>query len=804
MKPNVVAPLVLAAVASAAVAVTPALWRNVTEAGFAEGQFDGTVVTSRGEIRLSRQVEVRMASEAAPAVVSAVAATEAAVYVAAGSDNVVHKLAGGKAEQFAELPGAVVASLVWTGESLLAGTGGAGDGKDGAGIYDIDAEGRVKRLWSDPAVRYVWAIVPAGRGTLYAATGPEGKVFRIDAAGKAEVLYEAGKLARNVLCLALSPAGLLYAGTDANGLVVEIDPRTKASRIVLDADEKEISALLVDGAGGLYVATSDAAKAAPDGSVARTGAKAGRAAGPPPEAPEGGPDEEGAEPASGPAPATAPAEPAAPPPAGPAPEGPAPAEPPAPAPAAAPPAEPAASPPATMPAAPAPAKAPVSSPAPAAAPVPVPRNGPPVAVRVVAPPAGGERPPGARPPTPPSAQGNAVYHVQADGLVKDVFRRPVLILAMVLAEGRLLLGSGNGGVIWSVSPDGDEVAQVADTDAKQVTALAVAPGGEVYFGTANKGSVCLLGRGFAKTGTYVSKVLDAKQRARWGTVQVASSVPPAGKLTVATRSGNVAEPDEKTWSDWSPEAPVDGFVPLASPAGRFLQYRLSFSGDGAVTPVADDVRIVYQVGNLAPIVPGVMVQPSSKGKDGPPLPGPMVYRHVVVQAADPNGDKMTFDLEFREVGAEGWIGIAEKLAEPLFVWDTRTVGDGRYELRISVTDAPSNPPEAALTTRRISEPVVVDNTAPVVADLAAKVQDGKVLLTGSAADASQLASIHYAVDSQDEWVAVLPADGIADSNAEKFSVEIAGLKPGPHRLAVRVADVFDNVGFAAVTVTVGK
>jgi len=379
-----------------------------------------------------------------------------------------------------------------------------------------------------------------------------------------------------------------------------------------------------------------------------------------------------------------------------------------------------------------------------------------------------------------------------------------MILAMVMHEGRLLLGTGNGGSIYAVSPDGDEVAQIVDTDAKQVTAVVVGPDRGVYFGTANKGSVGVLGKGFAKEGTFVCKPLDARQMARWGTVRVDASAARGTKVTVATRSGNVAEADEKTWSDWTAEMPVSGFVRLASPAGRFLQYRLKLASQGAATPAIGEVQIIYQVGNLAPVVSGLLVRASSKGKAGPPTPGPMVYRQMQIRAADPNGDKLKYTIEFRQIGTAGWIKVTDKLTSPAYVWDTRTVGDGRYELRVTASDAPTNPPGGAMTTARVSEPVVVDNTPPVVKDMVARVRAGKIALSGAVTDGSRIVAIYYAVDSQDEWVAVLPTDGIADSNRERFAVDIDDVKPGAHRIAVKVVDRYGNTGYRAVTVTVGK
>src|SRR3954471_13372756 len=41
---------------------------------------------------------------------------------------------------------------------------------------------------------FLWAVVPASDGTLYAGTGNDGKVFKIDPQGKASQLFDATEL----------------------------------------------------------------------------------------------------------------------------------------------------------------------------------------------------------------------------------------------------------------------------------------------------------------------------------------------------------------------------------------------------------------------------------------------------------------------------------------------------------------------------------------------------------------------------------------------------------------------------------
>lgn len=799
-----------AVVLSATVAsgVAPESWEHATEADFVEGEFDGVVVTSLGELRLSRRLEVLLASDSAPAVVSAVAVHDGSIYAASGTESVIYKLSDGKADVFAEPPGTMVTAMTADGDGLLVGTGG-----EDAGLYRIDRRGKVGKLWSDEDVKYVWDVLATSGGSVYLATGPSGRVYSI-VDDEAAVVYEAGDLAKNILCLAFRSPGRLLAGTDDNGLIVEIDLAKKTSRVLLDADEAEVSALVADSRGGIYAATSDVSRAGPQDGTAPSDRDIGRADGAtirqaPPEpisvepepaddaddAPETD-EEDGGDASAAESDDEQPSDADA--------EGDEAqeystetgrmevrrggrAE--------------------ARQATTAPAEQPVeadddNSQEPTTQPM---QEGPPQAALPASAPSA---PPRARPgPSRPGGQGNAVYYIDPDGLVREVFRRGVSIYAMVRDGDRLLLGTGGEGVIYSVTIDGDETAQIADTEAAEVTAMVRGDDGRMIFGTANKGSVCELSADVAETGTYTSSVLDAGQIARWGTMSVHGVGASADGVTVATRSGNFSEPDEATWSDWSADRPATGaYLAIESPSGRFLQYRLTLKPVAGRTPTVRRVEAIRQVANLPPHVSAVQVEATAApGDRRQNAEGPLHFRMIKIEASDPNRDRLVLKLQFRRVGRDRWVTLAEDLEQPAHPWDTRGVGDGVYEIRAEVSDAPSNPPASALVSARVSAPVVVDNTAAVVTDLSAAVIGSTAAVKGRATDAgSRIAAIHYAVNSADEWTAVLPIDGICDRDEERFAFELSDLKPGSHSIAVRVTDIYGNPGYGNLSVTIAE
>ena len=795
--------------ASSATAVTPAVWTHTTEAHFAAGKHTATVTTSLGQLLLARKTEILMPSEGAPAVVSAVAVANSTIYAASGTDGRVYRIVRGKAEKIATLPCTVVNSLLWVpGERrdrLLAGGGG-----EKAGIYEVANTGKPKLIWSDEKVKYVWAMLPGPQGDLYVATGPAAAVYAVDTGGKGRLLYQADGLAKNILCLA-SAHGKLYAGTDEKGLVIEIDPWPRPGALSSTRPRRR-SPPWWPGPTACSPPRAMLPTPAPTEAFRPTGPKRARPLPPPstkkaattkPEAPAAtGEDAAKPEPpatkkrpkrrpsrgraaSSDPdEPAVEPVVPSRPPAGDSATKAPTPKTP-------------------ALTAKPQPAKAGPRPAAPAGPkPAPTPRS-PSPASRPSAPTRGAPSR-----PTPtssgPGGPGNAIYHIAADGLVQTIFRKPVTILAMVRQGEKLLLATGNGGAVYSVSLDGDEVVKLVDTDAKQATALVPEARGNVIFATANAGSVGRIAAGYAQKGTFISPAMDAKQIAKWGSA-VGEALAPAGtKVTIATRSGNLAEADEKTWSSWSKDVPLGGgFLPVGSPNARLLQYRLTLTSKSRATPKVDRVEIVYQMGNLPPVVPGVMVQASAKGPANPQGVGGKFYRHVMAKAGDPNGDKLAFHIAFRRAGSEAWIELAKDLPQPKYSWDTRNLGDGVYYLRFTASDAPTNPPALAREASRRSEPVVVDNTAPIVRGLAANADGRAIHVKGSAVDASsRLIGLQYSIDSQNKWQAVLPTDGICDTNREDFTIDIKDAKPGLHRIAVKAVDLYGNTGYGSVEIVV--
>src|SRR5262249_17288675 len=90
---------------------------------------------------------------------------------------------------------------------------------------------------------HVWDLAEDGDGNLYAATGDEGKVYKVGADGKAAGAYAGGE--GQVLCLAVAADNAVYAGTGPAGHVVRIDPNGGA-KLLCDTGEAYVWSLAID------------------------------------------------------------------------------------------------------------------------------------------------------------------------------------------------------------------------------------------------------------------------------------------------------------------------------------------------------------------------------------------------------------------------------------------------------------------------------------------------------------------------------------------------------------------------------
>ncbi|MGA1979622.1 MAG: hypothetical protein ABSG99_03530 [Sedimentisphaerales bacterium] len=403
------------------------------------------------------------------------------------------------------------------------------------------------------------------------------------------------------------------------------------------------------------------------------------------------------------------------------------------------------------------------------------------------------------PPPRPSkpAEASYVYKITKDGYVTDIFTETAVLFCLAEQERELLIGTGNDGRTFTVDPASEQHAVIyQDEHASQITAIAVA-GDDVYLGTANPAKLIKLAKNFAPEGTYTSDLIDAGQPANWGKLQIEADIPQGCKVKMASRSGNVKDVNDPTFSSWTEPAEVTEPVQLQCPLGRFCQYKLILqTEDRRKSPLVREIAVADTIPNLAPKVESVGAERiKSADKMG-------VFK-ISYKAKDDNGDKLIYKIDFRKVGRENWIELEKELETDSFEWDGKTVEDGRYEIRVTASDERSNTPTTKLTGSRITKPVVVDNTGPVIKKYSIESNKKAVTLKMQISDQlSAIGRMDYTIDSNTDWISAVPDDLVYDTTDEDFTIVIEQLDIGEHIIAVRVSDDVGNTTYKTFEVTI--
>jgi hypothetical protein len=400
-------------------------------------------------------------------------------------------------------------------------------------------------------------------------------------------------------------------------------------------------------------------------------------------------------------------------------------------------------------------------------------------------------------PSLPSPGENSLYRIGYDGTVREVFREKAMILSMIRQDGRIFVGTGTEGQLFEIDEATKERFEVARLDHGQIHCLCRRHDGAIVLGTGDPGQLYILQNKHAPVGTVVSDVLDAKMISKWGSLRWKAHVPAGTQITVAVRSGNLPEPDD-TWSDWSAEQTDAETATIAAPAARYLQYRVTLSTDNpAVSPALKSLSLRYSTINQAPEVTAVEVP----DLDAVNLENPKKLKFKW-SATDPNEDDLTYNLYIRKDGWTNWVALEEGWDKRDYDWDTTTTPSGMYQLKVVASDRKDNPPEDALTGERISTPFAVTHTPPVVKLKLAQTNGEHAVIEATATDPLvRLTAASYAINGK-KWINVFPVDGLFDSKSATFRFKVKVAKPGTYVAVLRVHDAAGNVGSGDLVFTV--
>jgi len=686
------------------------------------------------------------------------------LYAAGGSDAKVLRFDdSGKPATVFESPELVAQTIAFDAkDNLYVGT--SPDGK----VYQVTPDGK-KSVFFEPKTKYIWALAVDSKGALFVATGDKGEVFVVTPDGKGQLFYQSQE--RHARSLAFDSKGNLLIGTEPDGLVLRVEivrkppqaaPEAGTPFVIYETNKAEVTSLVVDGDGNLYAAS--------------IGEKT-RASGLP--------------------------------------------------------------------------RVPLQPTVPQAAPSQAPQvTNPGVIVSQAQPTTAAQQPVTTFSfPTLSSTGGAEVVRIGPDGSPDVLWTsREDLVFTMGLSPaGKILLGTGNNGTVTGL--EGNSVyANLAKTASAQVTSLVAGSDGRVFVATANPGKIFTLGPGYESNGSFESQPFDAKIFSHWGRLTWwGENGATDGKVAFYVRSGNTSNPEEN-WSPWAGPYKDSAGAAADCPPARFVQWKAVFvDTDKGLPPNIAWVNLAYQPKNVAPVIDDIAIQDpgirlmgfaAQPGGPGAPVPVQLRYPHgpagspsfslanaepssqggpievppqgfeqkgyesVLWSAHDDNGDDLAFDIYFRGEGEQNWRLLKDKLKQRYYSWDTTSMPDGAYYLKIVASDSPSNPPDQSIVSERRSDRWQVANTPPRIDNLRA---GSGLLNTRASFDAigspGAIARAEYSIDSGD-WQIVFPTGLLSDAPRESYLMQLPGLPPGEHTLAVRVTDVFKNTAAAKVTFTV--
>jgi sugar lactone lactonase YvrE len=596
-------------------------------------------------------------------------------------------------------------------------------------IYRVDAKGQASTFF-DPDDKYIWAMAVDPSGAVYAATGDKGVVYRITPDGKGQPFFSSK--ATHAVSLALDPKGQLLVGTGSPGRVFRVDSTGKGF-LLLDTSYQEIRALRLDPKGVVYVA-------------AQSGRGASEAASEPP------PSE------------------------------------------------------------------PIRL-------TPVPTVSTEItSISIIDVPV---TPQGSAPSSAPQDRRGptgAVYRVLPDGLWDQLWesRDDAPYDLALEPDGALLVATGGRGKIFRLAGDPMRPTLLTRVTARQATMFHRLPDRTLIV-TSNPGLILRMSTSRAERGSYESEVKDARMVSSWGTLSWRTITPTGTQVEISTRSGNTRTPDE-AWSDWSTAYRDANGSPIVSPKARYLQWRALFTGKSE-TPVLTSVTAAYQQRNVRPEVVSITVHPSgvvfqkpfSSGEteiagfddetlarrtanaNNPLQGGQSLGRSTyqkglqtfVWKAEDANSDELVYDIYYRRQGETTWKLLKSALTESILVWDTSSVPNGSYVLKVAASDQTSNPPDTALRGERESAGFDIDNTPPDVTLGAVRREGSAILVPVEIVDGdSALSRVEYSLDAQ-RWQQIFPQDGILDARRETFLLRLDAAAAG-RTLVIRATDTMNN------------
>ena len=215
---------------------------------FKGGDLKGVAVDSSGEVHAGFNLGNAPTSDAT-AIWSGLVQKDGSVLLGTGNEGRLLSFDGAAVKKVADTGALVVTSLVegWGGV-VYAGT--LPDGE----VWKYSG-GKAEKFVKLETTEHVWQLAfdPKTK-SLFAATGPEGKLFRIDQQGKAQIYFDAPE--QHLMSVAVAPDGTVYAGASDKAKLYRVTGPGRAT-VLYDFGRTEVRGIAIGDKGYVYAIANE-------------------------------------------------------------------------------------------------------------------------------------------------------------------------------------------------------------------------------------------------------------------------------------------------------------------------------------------------------------------------------------------------------------------------------------------------------------------------------------------------------------------------------------------------------------------
>ena len=238
---------------------------------FEGGDLEGVAIDSSGRVRAGFNLS-EIPIEKGSTIWCTLRQKNGTLLLGTGNDGQILGVSGRKVDVIADMDALAVTSLVeaW-GQTYVAAM-------PGDKVYRLKGK-TVEPFAALDGVGHIWQLAfDSARGVLFAATGPDGKLWRISRDGKAELYYDAKE--QHLLSLAVANDGSVYTGSSEDARLYRVSGPGRAV-VIYDFGVTEVRGIVATAAGDVYaianeISAGGLSSAAASAKTASTGASSSK------------------------------------------------------------------------------------------------------------------------------------------------------------------------------------------------------------------------------------------------------------------------------------------------------------------------------------------------------------------------------------------------------------------------------------------------------------------------------------------------------------------------------------------------